>query len=590
MGTTTRKARMSRILGWGCLLSAIGLSAPFDRGVSERLLAATSGSTMMPFCAVEVLTAFNVPDITITSAVEVPASGADPDYCDVIGSVATDGEGAGPGEAHFHAKLPAAWNQRYLATGPGGVSGNLFPSMNALDGAASIRKGYAFVTNDTGHQSGFFDASWALIAAGVPDEPKLVDWFYRAQHQVAVATKELVTRFYGSGEIERSYFDGCSNAGRNALVEAMRYPDDYDGIIAGAPYMDQRGTQIWGYKNAKAFLNAFITPATLPAIDAAVKADCDGADGVVDGLIQNPAVCSFDPDSLVPGTLTQAQADALKVFMNAVHDDRDRLLYPGSSVSDLNDAGGFGGFIPWTERIPQVDPTSGQPWATAAPLTWQVADTVIRHFVVRDPNFNANLDWPETDGIVDREAVRLFDKRTEPGDADRAERLLPYLRRNKKVILSHGYDDQAISPYRTIWFYQDLAAIFGGYREVQKHVRLFMMPGTQHCGAGPGPNSVDTLTALENWVERGIAPEGLIATKYINDNPARGIARTMPLCKFPEKARYDGVGDPRDAASWTCSSRDRSLLEVGPNGIQAGLTRRPHGREDKDKRHDRDDD
>lgn len=147
------------------------------------------------------------------------------------------------------------------------------------------------------------------------------------------------------------------------------------------------------------------------------------------------------------------------------------------------------------------------------------------------------------------------------------------------MLLYYGYGDQAISPYRTIWFYQDLAEIFGGYRHVQKHARLFMAPGMLHCSGGPGPNSFDTLAALENWVEHGIAPEGIIATKYVNDNPAQGVARTMPLCKFPEKARYDGVGDPRHAASWTCPSRDQSLLDVGPNGIQAGLHRRDRQRE-----------
>jgi feruloyl esterase len=589
METKTRNAKRSRVVAWACLFSSIGVATPFGLGPNERGVAAVPGGTTMPNCTVAALSGLNIPDVTITSASAVAASGLDPEYCDVLGSVATHGEGAGAGEARFQAKLPGNWNNKYLATGPGGVSGNFFPSTNPLDVASSLRKGYAFVTNDTGHQSDFFDASWALISAGVPNKPALADYFHRAQHQVAVATKELVTRFYGTGEIERSYFDGCSNAGRNALVEATRYPDDYDGIIAGAPHMDHRGNQIWGYKNAKAFLNAFIPAATLPAIDAAVKANCDDADGVLDGLIQNPAMCSFNPESLVPAILTETQADALKVFINAVRDDRGRLLYPGSSVSDLNDASGFGGFIPFTERIPPVDPTSAQPWGPAAPIAWQAADTIIRHFVVRDSSFNTNLDWPETDGVIDREAVKLFDKRTEIGDADRAEQLLPYFRRGKKVILYHGYDDQAISPYRTIWFYQDLAAILGGYRDVQKHARLFMMPGTQHCGGGPGPNSVDTLAALENWVERGIAPESIIASKYVNDNPSQRVTRTMPLCKFPEQARYDGVGDPNDAASWMCPSRDRSLLEIGPNGIQAGLNPRQREGKEADKRHDRDD-
>jgi feruloyl esterase len=554
-----------------CWLAVIGLAIPFGHAWTEGLLAATPGGTMMPGCTVPALSAFNVPNVTIRSATDVAPSGLDPEYCDVIGSVATDGEGAGPGEATFRAKLPLNWNNKYLASGPGGVAGNLDPSMNLVDFAASIRKGYAFVTTDSGHQSAPVDASWALISPGVPNKPALIDYFYRAQHQVAVATKELVKSFYGAFSIEHSYFDGCSNGGRQALVEAIRYPEDYDGIIAGAPIVDRRGVNTASYKNAKAFLNAFIPSAALPAINAAVRDNCDGADGVVDGLIQNPGKCSFDPDSLVPDTLTQAQADALGIFMRAVRDDRGRLLSPGSSVSDLSAPGGF---VPWSESVPPVDPASAQPWGVAAPISWRLADSAIRYFVGRDPNFNANLDWPETDGIVTTEAARLFDKRTRLGDADRAERLVPYLTRGNKVLLYHGYSDPGPSPYRTVSFYQDLAELFGGYHHVQEHARLFMAPGQLHCSGGPGPNSFDTLTALEDWVEHGIAPEGIIATKYVNDNPARGIARTMPLCKFPEKASYDGLGDPRDAASWTCSSRDRSLLQVGPNGIQAGLRRR----------------
>jgi feruloyl esterase len=559
-----------------CGLAAIGLAISFDQMWNGRLIAAEPGATTMRGCSVPELSAFNIPNVTIRSATEVAASGLDPAYCDVIGSVATDGEGAGPGEATFRAKLPANWNHKYLASGPGGQAGSLDPTMNLVDFAAAVRKGYAFVTTDSGHQSSPLDASWALIAPGVPNKPAVIDYFYRAQHQVAVATKELVESFYGAVSIERSYFDGCSNAGRQALMEAMRYPDDYDGIIAGAPLLDRSGTAIGSYKNVKAFLNAFIPSAALPAIDAAVRANCDEADGVLDGLIQNPAACSFDPDSLVPTTLTQAQADALKVFMRAVRDDYGRLLYPGPPVSDLSAPGGF---VPWSESVPPVDPFSAQPWGVAAPIAWRLADGNIRYFAMRDPNFNTNLDWPETDGIVAAEAARLFERRTRLSDTDRPEKLIPYLRRGGKVLLYHGYSDPALSPYRTVSFYQDLAELFGGYRNVQEHARLFMAPGQLHCGGGPGPNSFDTLTALENWVEHGVAPEAIIATKYVNDNPSLGIRRTMPLCQFPEQASYDGLGDPLVAASWTCSPRDRSLLEVGPNGVEAGLSRRHRERE-----------
>jgi feruloyl esterase len=569
-----------------CAVSAIVFAILLSDRPNEHVFAAMPQSTVMPHCTVEALSSFQIADMAIASATEVAASGLDPAYCNVVGSVTTMGEGANPGRATFRARMPVVWNQKYLGSGPGGMSGSLDPSINPVDAAAAIRKGYAFVTTDTGHQSSPLDASWALISPSVPNEPALIDFYYRAQHQVAIATKELVMRFYGAASIERSYFDGCSNGGRNALVEAMRYPDDYDGIIAGDPYMDQSGTQMWGYKNAKAFLDAFIPPAALPAIDAAVRQDCDAADGVVDGLIQNPAKCSFDPDSLVPATLTQAQADALKVFIRAVHDDRGRLLYPGSSVSDLSAPGGF---IPWTELAPPVNPAAPQPWGAAAPITWRIADTVIKHLVILDPNFNTNRDWPEMEGVVTREAARLFDKQTRIGDADQPQKLIPYLKRGNKVLLYFGYSDQAISPYRTIWFYQDLAAIFGGYRQLQQHARLFMVPGMLHCGGGPGPNSFDTLTALENWVEHGIEPDAIVATKYVGDNPARGVARMMPLCKFPEKARYDGVGDLNAAASWTCPSGDQSLLEVGPNGLEAGVNRRHRHGGGNEKGNDRDD-
>jgi feruloyl esterase len=568
----TNRMRIVKILGLTCLLAVIGgITTVF----SQERIESDQNSWAMPNCTVAALSSFNIPSLTISSATEVPASGLNPTYCDIVGSVATDGEGAGPGLTMFQAKLPLNWNSKYLASGPGGVSGSLTPSVNPVDLTASIRKGYAFVINDLGHQSPPFDASWALISPGVPNEPALIDYFYRAQHQVAIATKELVKSFYGASSIEHSYFDGCSTGGRNALVEAMRYPQDYDGIIAGAPHMDHRGTQTWGYKNAKAFLNAFIPAAKLPAIDAAVKANCDASDGVVDGLIQNPALCSFDPDTLVPSILTQAQADALKTFIRAVRDDREGLLFPGSSVSDLSANNLFGGFFPWVESVPPVDPAAAQPWGVSSPLNWRAADTVIRNMVVRDPNFNTNLNWPEMDGVLSSETARLFEENTRIGDADRPEQLVPYLKQNNKLILYHGYSDKAISPYRTIWFYQDLAQILGGYRNVQENARLFMAPGALHCAAvGPGPNSFDTLTALEKWVEQGIPPEGIVATKYANDNPAQAVLRTMPLCKYPEKAQYDGVGNPLNAASWTCAPGDQSLLELGANGIEAGLDRR----------------
>ena len=337
-------------------------------------------------------------------------------------------------------------------------------------------------------------------------------------------------------------------------MEAMRYPDDFDGIIAGAPYMDARALLAM-YKNAKAFLNAFIPPTQLAAIDAAVKTSCDGADGVVDGLIQDPARCSFDPDELVPGTITQAQADALKIYLRAVRNERGRQVFPRSSVSDLSGSGGFGGFVPWIQLGPPVDPNAAQPWGNLGSFGWQSADSVIRHIVERSTLFNSNLEWPEIDGVVTNDAVRRFDAATEAGNTDQLRALSRYLRRGGKLILYHGYSDPLLSPFRTVQFYRKLARSHGGWRAIQKDARLFMVPGMLHCNGGPAPNAFDTLTALENWVEHGIAPRVIVAAHSINNNPALGIDRTMPLCTFPKQAR--------DLGQWRRQRRVELALPQG---------------------------
>jgi feruloyl esterase len=522
--------------------------------LSLSFCAASAPAASAATCTTDALTAFGIPNTTITSANVVAATASTPEYCDVRGTVATDGEGAGPGSARFQARLPLAWNGKYLASAPGALGGTLQPLISASDFATSLARGYAFVTNDGGHTAGFFDASWALIATGVPDAAKLTDYFYRATHQVTVATKALVRAYYGTDTIARSYFDGCSNAARNGLIAAMRYPGEFDGIIAGAPYVDARA-QLAMYKNAKAFLNAFIPPSLLPAIDAAVRSSCDAADGVADGLIQNPAKCAFEPDDLVPGTLTQAQADALKIYLRGVRDEHDRRVFPQSSVSDLSASGPLGGFVPWAQAGPPVNPVAAQPWGNLAPLGWQSADSVIRHIVEQYAAFNSNLEWPQDDGVIGKDALKRFDAATDAGNTDDLRALSRYLRRGGKLIMYHGYSDPVLSPFRTVQFYQQLAKRRGEGPDIQKHARLFMVPGMLHCAGGPGPNIFDTLTALENWVERRVAPRVIVAAHAINGNPALGIDRTMPLCPFPARARYLGSGDVNDAANWRCSRR-----------------------------------
>jgi feruloyl esterase len=524
-------------------------------------------------CAIPLFSASHVPGMTITAAKVVPESSGRPEYCDLHGSVITTGDGADPGAADFEVKLPANWNHKFLFWGVGGLAGSLNPSANRIDVSQSLVKGYATAITDTGHQGKPFVPAWALTSTGVRNLPAIADYFYRAGHQVTVAAKQLVESYYHASSIRYSYFDGCSYGGHMGLMEAERYPNDYDAVIAGAPYLTNR-TQLWGYKNAKAFLNAYIPRRLMRSIDDAIKANCDVADGVPDDLIQNPAQCSFDPDTLVPATLTRNQAAALKIYLRAVTDTTGRLVFPGSSVSDLATNQLASGILPAAENAPPIDRAAAEPWGTGAPLVWDLAEAFINYFAELDPKFNANVDWPEIDGRITPAALRLFDRQTELGNVDQADRLRTFLKKGGKILMYHGYSDPLIPPYRTIWFYQDLARKHRG--AVEKQVRLFMVPGMSHCGGGPGPNSFDTLTTLENWAEKDSAPDAILATHFKNNDPRSAPDRTMPLCRFPEEARYAGTGDVTAASSWSCPG-NRDLLKTGPNGLEAQAIRAAGG-------------
>jgi feruloyl esterase len=524
-------------------------------------------------CSADQMSALKVPHLTIELAEEVAAEGPFPAFCDVRGSVATDDDGAGPNVAGVEIKLPEKWNGKLVFFGVGGLAGSLMPSTNPYDFVSALGQGYATAITDTGHVGkNPFDPEWVLEAPGKPNDAKIVDYFYRAAHQATIAAKSLITGYYSAPKVSRAYFDGCSFGGHMGLMEAMRYPDDYDGVIAGAPYMDNH-TQLWGYKNVKAFLKAYVPADLVAKVNDAALAACDAADGAKDGLIQNPAACTFDPQSLVPGTLSQGQADAFKIFMRSTKDASGRTIYPGSSISDLTATDGpAGGFMGWVEPpVAAADPGAAEPWGAAPPVLWAAAEGFTKYLALHDSNYDLNNKWPETDGVITDEALRQFDAGMSVGDVDQPKRLAGFFAQGKKLILYHGYGDTAISPFRTVWFYEDLAKEMGGYKKVRSESRLFMTPGMLHCLGGPGPNDFDTLSALDGWVEQDKAPDTIVATKFRENKPGGAPSRTMPLCAFPEQARYKGVGDVNAAENWTCPEDDASQLEVGPDGIAAGM-------------------
>lgn len=558
---------------------------PLAVGLGVALAAPAAEATTT--CSVGGLEGLLVPGVTVVSATPVAAAATTPAFCDVIGQLNTHGYGAPENSAGFELMLPANWNKKFLFFGVGGFAGAATPdlSANPVDGQAALGKGYATIITDEGHLGGGADATFALLATGKPDKAKLADYYFRATHEVTVAGKQLTEGFYDGGAIAQSYFDGCSNGGHQALIELTKFPEDFDGIIAGDPVFDYGGF-ISPVHVAKQLLTpSTYIPATLvPLIDAAVNASCGKEDGVDDGLIQNPAACHFDPYSLVcaanatENCLSPGQADTLNQYITPTRDMTGGLVYPGYSVSDLatTTTGPLtgGGMDVWTTGlVPPTDFTAREPWGNDgySPTSgiFGFADHFVRYLVAQDPRYDTRDLAVSADGFITFDALRMYRERTAPGDASNTSFYTRFLNSGRKLIMYHGFSDAAITPFRTINLYQQLAEEQGGYGQLQKAARLFMVPGMHHCVGGPGPNAFDTLTAIENWVEEDVAPVSIVAAHYANNDPALAVDRTMPLCAYPTEATYDGTGAVNSAASWSCKPNTK-LLDIGPNGAQAG--------------------
>jgi feruloyl esterase len=571
---------------WKILTSYLYVSWQIQRGAAMKVtgrtwsglvyvtVAAISSAfacvpAMAADCSVDALNGLNIANLTVTSAKLVPAAEPKQEYCDVRGSVATDGEGAGPNSAAFDLMLPAKWNGKFMFTGGRGQGGSLNSAANSVDVDQFLVIGYAAVTSDDGHPNS--DRKWSTTSPGQGNMPKLVDYFYRAVHQVTLATKEMTKAYYKAPAITHAYYEGCSEGGREAVMEATRYPADFDGIVAGSAWVDPVGTELEQLKNVKALIKAPIPLDKFDAIDAAIFGQCDALDGVKDGLIQNPAACSFKPESLVPSVLTKEQAEALKIYFSALKDKKGNLIFPGSSVSDLKMQ--FG--LP-TARMVEADeapsdPTGPQPWGKGeVPHLWSSATGVIITLGYRDPSVDLNNAVEEDGGVVKDEALQTLYGRLRAEMADDPASFKTYFSRGGKLIFYHGLSDPVISPYGVVWLYEDLADQAGGYANLEKNSRLFLVPAMQHCYDGPTPTHFDTLTALENWVEKGEGPDSIASTHFNGKTPDR----SMPLCKFPEMPHYKGSGDVNDGQNWSCDANDKSMLKVGLNGEQAGMTQR----------------
>lgn len=462
----------------------------------------------------------------ITSATVVAATSTTPEYCDVHGYIS--------GQIGFELKLPTKTYQgRYLQNGCGGYCGTVIPpSFPACD----AQLGGDFATSST--NDGFENPSTNLFdaLAGAEDEAIRVDYGSRAVHAVAVISKIIIAGFYGAPP-KTSYFVGCSDGGREGLMEAERYPTDFNGIIAGAPgnYMGFLPTEqsSWVSKaNTGPDGNPILTAAKLPALHAAVVNECDALDGLKDGQITDPRLCHFDPASIecpagtdLPTCLTPAQVDVVRKIYSAPHTPDGALLYPG----------GFepGSELGWASWL--APPAGGM----AAAGSTIAAENFLRYMGLPIGQGMTLADWQFT-----REDFRKL-----LNQALIYSSISPNLTRFRdaggKLIVYQGWADNLIPPAGTINWYSQVEDVMGGARQTQQFARLFMFPDMLHCtGQGPSPNiSQDVIDQLVQWVENGAAPDRLIG--YQTD-ASGNVIRTRPVFPYPLTARYTGSGSIDD--------------------------------------------
>jgi len=537
-----------------------------------------------------------------------PASATRPAYCQVTGSFVTNP--ATGRTANFLATLPMRWNRKYLQLGCGGHCGTFAVSdaasptitiTNQGKPGDSIVRGYASFATDEGH-AGFSQSRWAIKGPGSIDHDALDDFLYRANKVLAGMGKDFTRALYAKATgtaqpITYSYFCGCSAGGRDALVAAAYFPEAFDGIVAGSAYASTN-LSFLAVGNSLATVRspgAAVPKALLAQVNPIVMAACDAADGVKDGLIQNPAACNFRPEKDLPRCpgdvagehcFTTAQIESVSTFLTATTDREGRVVAPGYSVSEIQNA----------LLLPPDRPGTPDPWLdTGNPATGGSAgiaalgDATIRIFThENDPafhtpaivSFGAGGKGPVTGFrvIVPAVEVTRLGKAMRMGTGDIPENAAKFIKLDHKLLIWANLSDHLLTPYMSINYYKRLARMYGGYARLQNNVRLFGLPGTAHCsggGIGDGPGSFDALAAIEDWVEHRHAPDALPATLY-QASPygvdfSKPGGRTMPLCKFPEMARYDGKGDVRDGANWRCPEGDTGMLRIGETGRQAGV-------------------
>jgi feruloyl esterase len=459
-------------------------------------------------------------DFSISSAATVPAAADTPEYCRVIGLIQP--------EVRFEVNLPATWNGRVYMFGNGGYAGEALdnPGRQAMAKRA-LARGFVATQTNTGHDGiaeplGTFGAS----------PQKVIDYAFRAVHVTLLTAKALAQAYYSTAP-RRAYFDGCSTGGRQGLISAQRFPDDFDGLVVGAPVLNFSGTMIGYEKDQKALAAAPLTPDAIKVVAEAVMAKCDAIDGVKDGVIDDPRRCSFNPSADIPtcasdvsaaGCLTSAELHTVETIYSPLQRGAS-TFFPGWPL------GAEANWVPWFTS------------PNGKGIDFSFGETYLKNIAFGRPN--TNYDWTTFDVNADLDKIRASRDLLDATNPD----LSRFKSRGGRIVSYVGWADPALNPMMTVGYYENVMTAMGG--SAADFYRMFMVPGMAHCGGGAGTSTFDAFTPLVKWVEKGAAPDSIPAARVVGGK----AVRTRPLCPYPQTAVYKGTGSTDDAANFSCAAR-----------------------------------
>ena len=512
------------------LATLVADAQPFANARASR--SQYSGGDLRPAGECEQLDGRGIADVVELTARTIAAQGNVPQHCRVSGVLAP--------EIAFEVNLPTPWNGRLYMIGNGGHAGeDLDNPGRAAQRNQALEHGFVMVQTNTGHF-----ASQEPSATFVLSNPqKALDYAYRAVHLTAVTAKAVANRYYAR-PVANAYWNSCSNGGRQGLIEAQRYPDDFDGIVANAPWVDQTGFTIGALWNHRALTETPVSADKLALVGARAMQQCDAVDGLRDDLIDDPRECSFNVARDVPSCSAGSEASAM--CLTPAEAAAVQKVYDGPQADGKTI---FPGFMVGSEGVlvrPNGTSLSGwlgliAPGSPGGPAAdFGLAEGTMRYLVFDPPQ--PQWDFRSFDFARDPPLLERWGKLANAKETN----LRDFRASGGKLLITYGWADAILQPLMGVHYYEQAAAANG--RNSTDFMRLFMIPGMAHCAGGLGPDQYDAVTAVIDWVEHGAAPDSLVASKIVGG----AVTRSRPLCPYPQVARYKGQGSTDEAANFEC--------------------------------------